>query len=296
MSRLLDRAKDFLQTERAELMAQRKDGTQFDIEVAVSPIADHGREPGIVCTMRDISAFKKVERMKDAFIANVSHELRTPITNLRLHSDLLKRNPRNHEKYSDRIHREAIRLGLIVEDLLRLARLEQGQVILRRTSFRMNELVQEYAEDRQSMAEQQELNLKLDLAANLKPIHADPGLIGQVLSVLLTNAINYTPAGGTITLATGQRRESDMLWQEVSISDTGPGITPEDHANLFVRFYRGEAGRSSGQPGTGLGLAIAKEIIERHDGRIQVYSSGIPGEGVTFTLLLPINSLPSNAH
>jgi len=109
-------------------------------------------------------------------------------------------------------------------------------------------------------------------------------MIAQVMSNLMTNAINYTPQGGAVTLTTVVRRHHDQPWVTFSVHNTGPGISAKDVPHLFERFYRGEAGRASGAPGTGLGLAICKEIVDKLDGRITVDSQ--PGQGVTFTIWL----------
>jgi signal transduction histidine kinase len=118
-------------------------------------------------------------------------------------------------------------------------------------------------------------------------VQADEGLIGQVLSILLTNAFNYTPADGQVTVSTHSYQSDGKQWAGFRVSDTGPGIAPEDQRHIFERFYRGEAGHASGVPGTGLGLAIAHEIVARHQGRIEVTSDGVPGNGTTFTVWLP---------
>jgi signal transduction histidine kinase len=109
-----------------------------------------------------------------------------------------------------------------------------------------------------------------------------------VVSILLTNALNYTPAGGHITIRSDRRQQPEQQWVGFQVQDTGLGITPADQNHLFERFFRGKVGQNSGAPGTGLGLAIAKEIMTRHDGCIEVQSSGIPGEGTTFTVWLPV--------
>ena len=103
----------------------------------------------------------------------------------------------------------------------------------------------------------------------------------------MTNAANYTPAGGQIRLATHIRSFDGQRWVGLSVKDTGPGISPEEQEQLFTRFFRGKAGYDSDVPGTGLGLAIAKEIVDRHGGQIKVDSQGIPGQGVTFEIWLP---------
>jgi Signal transduction histidine kinase len=112
-------------------------------------------------------------------------------------------------------------------------------------------------------------------------------MIGQVLSILLTNAMNYTPAPGKITIRSTIKQEEKQTWVGFSVQDTGLGLAPEDKERLFERFFRGKAGRESAAPGTGLGLAIAKEIMDRHGGRIEVQSEG-PGKGACFSVWLPL--------
>ena len=117
---------------------------------------------------------------------------------------------------------------------------------------------------------------------------ADEGLLGQVLGSLLTNALNYSPQGSAITVGTSTRQQSGMSWVGISVSDNGDGITPDEMTHLFERFYRGVAGRESGQPGTGLGLSIVHEIVERHGGQVEVESEGLPSKGATFHVWLPV--------
>jgi signal transduction histidine kinase len=108
------------------------------------------------------------------------------------------------------------------------------------------------------------------------------------LSILLSNALNYVPAGGQVTVSTHTSESGGQDWVQFSVSDTGPGIAAEEQAMVFERFTRGIAGRVSGTPGTGLGLSIAREIVDRHQGRIEVSSEGVPGKGATFTVWLPV--------
>ncbi len=283
---------------RLEAIAERRDGTTFDADLALAPVKDdseavasglavEGAVTAVVASFRDISVLKEVERMKDAFVSNVSHELRTPITSLKLNHALLKLQPENIDVSLMRMGREIERLQIIIEDLLRLSRLEQGQVELTTRPIDLLALAEQYVGDRTPMAESRELEIVLEADDDLPAIEADDGLLGQVLSVLLTNALSYTPAGGRITVrATHQMREG-VPGAILSVSDTGPGIPPDEQGHLFERFFRGEVGRNSGMPGTGLGLAIAKEIVEKHGGQIGVTSQGIEGLGSTFTVWLP---------
>jgi signal transduction histidine kinase len=111
-------------------------------------------------------------------------------------------------------------------------------------------------------------------------------MMEQAIANLLTNALNYTPAGGKVCICTSIEVREDEPWVSISVRDTGPGISGEDLPHLFERFYRGRAGRESDAPGTGLGLAIVKQVVERHHGRIEVENGAEEG-GAIFTIWLP---------
>ena len=228
-------------------------------------------------------------RIKDEFVANVSHELRTPIASLKLYHDLLRRNPQERVRYAERLERETRRLEQLVEDLLHLSRMEQGQVDLEPGPVDLNALAEQYALDRALLAEERGLRLSLDAQPGVPPVWADAQLLGQALSALLTNALNYTPRGGQVTLMTRTTTRESGQWAGIGVADTGPGIPAEEQPHLFERFYRGQAARETSAPGTGLGLSIAREIIERHGGEIEVISAGVPGQGATFIIWLPVD-------
>jgi PAS domain S-box-containing protein len=282
-------------TRRQEISACRKDGTVFDADLAIAPIIEGGSLDGLVCSIRDISVLKEVERLKDSFVSNVSHELRTPIASLKLNHDLIARDPERQGVYLSRMKREVERLSGTVEDLLNLSRLQRGRVQADFTTVDLHELAQQYLDDRTPMAVSSNLTLSLEHADDIPLVEADPGLIGQVISIVLTNAMTYTPPGGQITLRTHCKRVGIVRWAGLSVSDTGPGVPLEEMPHLFERFFRGKVGRDSGVPGTGLGLAIVQEIIDLHHGRVEVASEGIPGKGATLTFWLPETSEDTGA-
>lgn len=228
-----------------------------------------------------------LSRAKDDFVSNVSHELRTPITSLKLHLDLMRLNPGKSEVYLERLTRETKRLENIIEDLLCLSRLDQDRTELSLKLVNLNKLAQEYVIDRTPLAKKRELELSFMPMPDLPQVQADEGLWGQALSILLTNALNYTPTGGRVEVRIQANTWNGRSWAGISVIDTGPGIPIDEKARLFERFFRGSVGRSSNTPGTGLGLAITREIVEKHQGRIEVHSPG-PGEGATFSLWLPV--------
>lgn len=282
----ISQAADAGTPQRLELKAQDQRAKLFDAEIALAPIESADSGDYIVCIIRDISALKEIQRMKDNFVSNVSHELRTPISSLKVYHELLDRNPAKRAEYMERIRRETDRLDRTVKDLLQLSRIDQGQDVFLPVPIDLNDTLRAFAIDRRPLAEDKHITLNLNLIEDLPPVSADEGLIGQTISILLTNAINYTPANGEITLSTHRRAGE---WAGFSIRDTGMGINEEDRENLFKRFFRGQAAIESGVHGTGLGLALVKEIIDRHRGKIEMESSGVPGEGTTFTIWLPIN-------
>jgi signal transduction histidine kinase len=143
-------------------------------------------------------------------------------------------------------------------------------------------LAEQLVQDRVLQAQEKNLALTFEGSTDLPLVQADAGLLEQVMSILLTNAINYTLPGGQITIST----HYDDHQIGFKVRDTGLGILPEECPHLFDRFFQGAANREAKVRGTGLGLAIAKEIIDLHQGRIDVESTGIPGEGSTFSVWL----------
>ncbi|MBN1148523.1 MAG: PAS domain S-box protein [Anaerolineales bacterium] len=225
-------------------------------------------------------------RVKDEFVSNVSHELRTPIANLKLLPQLLLLRPKNAAEYIGTLEREVERLEHLVEDLLSLSRLDQERHSWNPALIDLNNLCRQYVIDRILLAANQDLRLRFEACEEKCNAQVDQGLLGQVLSILLTNAINYTQPGGEILVATCKQAYQESYWVGFSVSDNGPGISAEDQPRVFERFYRGKAGRESDASGTGLGLAIAKEIIDRHQGRIEVVSPIKDGHGTVINVWL----------
>jgi signal transduction histidine kinase len=127
----------------------------------------------------------------------------------------------------------------------------------------------------------------VEFRPDLPPVSFDEALMVQVVSNLLTNALNYTPPGGQVWVRTMYTLDGDKSWVGFSVEDTGPGVADEERDHLFERFYRGKAGHSSGASGTGLGLAIVKQVLDRHGGRIDVPKAA-PGHGAIFRVWLPV--------
>ena len=273
---------------RGELVNRRKDGTLYDAALTIAPVFDiDGQISGYVGVQSDISHQKELDRLKDEFVSNVSHELRTPIANVKLYISLLTRGkPEKYNEYLQTLRREAARLEKLIEDLLDLSRLDLGRQPMRLAPTDVNQLTAQLIGDRTALAASRQLLIDYRAENPLPFAQADPAMLSQVVSNLLTNAINYTAEGGAITVATAARTRDEQTWITITIQDTGPGISPHDRVHLFERFYRGEAGRKSGAPGTGLGLAISAQIMIKLGGSITADSQ--PGEGAAFTVWLKL--------
>jgi signal transduction histidine kinase len=232
-------------------------------------------------------------QLKTEFIANINHELRTPLTNLVLYHQMLRANPdvKTLERL-DVIGREIQRLRILIEDMLKLSRLDTGQVSFRPMPQDLNRIIQTLVGDRRIIAEERGLTLTVELQPGLPAAWLDEVMVVQVVSNLLTNALNYTPSGGQLHISTRRTVDhSGKSWVAFVVQDTGPGISPEDLPHLFDRFYRGKAGHATGVPGTGLGLAIVKQMVEKHNGRLDV-GNVTEGHGAIFTVWLPVEQEP----
>ena len=276
---------------QGEFTMQRRDGSSYEAAVTMTPILGApDDETSFVTVLHDISVLKEVDRLKSQFVSDVSHELRTPLTNIRLYLDLLERvdDKTRVARYLGTLSRESDRLANLIDDLLSLSRMDVGATPLQPRPVDLNQLLLSLAADRASLAAQQGLKLEIETDPGIPKITGDERLLGQIFTNLLTNAMNYTDEGGVITLRSRSAVNEGTPGVITEVEDTGIGIAPGEQAEIFKRFYRGTASRSTGAPGTGLGLAICEEIARRHGGNISVDSSGTPGEGSCFSVWLPI--------
>ena len=249
------------------------------------PLPD--QQSGLVVVFRDVTRFQELDSMKTQFVSDVSHELRTPLANLSLYLDLLSNESDDlkRERYQATLRRETNRLTQLIEDLLTISRLESNRISFFIKEVDVLRLLKDLAEDRTPMALQRNLQLEFVPPEKLPLALVDPRLLTQVLSNILTNALNYTQPNGQIKLTANTALADGKPWVTVSISDNGEGILPDELPHIFERFYRGSASRKTNAPGTGLGLAISQEILGRMGGKISVVSE--PGCGSTFTIWMP---------
>jgi len=228
-----------------------------------------------------------LSKMKDLFVSDVSHELRTPISSLKLYGSLLERPGEKHGQYLQAVQREVNRLEHIIESLLRLSSFDQGQIAIDFSPIDLNELVGLLINDRAILAKSRNLSLTFESCPNIPRTIVDQDLITEALSILLTNALNYTPTCGKIIVKIDTHTQDNQKWQRIHVSDSGYGIPQQEISQLFQRFFRGKIGRESGFAGTGLGLAIVKEIVTRNGGKVEAQNQGVGDTGATFSIWLP---------
>jgi two-component system, OmpR family, phosphate regulon sensor histidine kinase PhoR len=242
---------------------------------------------GAVLVFHDVTDLRRLERMRQDFVANVSHELKTPLASIKAYTETLLEWALHDEKVNVRflqqIAEQADRLDRLVLDLLSLARLESGQEVYEHRPLALAPVVRAASESHQGRAEAKRIDYRIDLVG-LDPateVSADEEAIHQILDNLIDNAFKYTPEGGRIVVS-GQLKGDDVL---LVVTDTGVGIPRADLPRIFERFYRVDKARSRELGGTGLGLAIVKHLAQSLGGRVDVTSR--LGTGSEFTVRLP---------
>ncbi|SNT14206.1 two-component system, OmpR family, sensor kinase [Asanoa hainanensis] len=260
------------------------------IETAFAARADSeaaARDAAFAAQASEARALRSEERMRQ-FVADASHELRTPLTTIRGFAELYRQGAaagslEDTARLVRRIEDEAARMGLLVEDLLLLARLDRERP-LSLSPVELRVLASEAVQAAQAMAPDRDISIEVAPRAGLLVVQADDARLRQVLGNLLTNAIIHTPQPAKITV----RLRSDGGSAIVEVVDTGQGLPPEQAERVFERFYRADAARRRDREAnsTGLGLAIVAALVRAHGGSVEVDS--VPGKGSTFRVRLPL--------
>lgn len=233
----------------------------------------------------------EMNRIKSDFLATMSHELRTPLNSILGFSDVLHEIDSLDDKqkrYVGNIRRSGALLLEMINDILDLAKMESGQMSVRPTEFRIESIISSLCDMARPLAENKNIDLEFSCEPDLPILEQDQAKIQQVLNNLLSNAIKFTPEGGRIAI-NARRDESDML--EITVEDTGIGISDSDQALVFEKFRQGTAALPGGDAmtrehsGTGLGLSIVRELCRLLGGEVTL--SSVVGKGSTFTVTLP---------
>jgi signal transduction histidine kinase/FixJ family two-component response regulator len=241
---------------------------------------------GTVTVFHDVTAFKELDAMKNDFVNMVSHELRSPMTAIKLQHEVILDGLAGEltQKQRELLSRAQAKIqGLLelINESLDIAKIEAGHRQLELVPVQLGEVLQEVGHLLEAKAADQKVVLKLAVPPDLPPVRADRRSLEEVFVNLVSNAINYSPDGGAVTIAGLSHGD----YMEVRISDTGIGIEPEEIPKIFDKFYRVKNPKARQIIGTGLGLALVKGIVEAHRGTVEVESR--LGEGSTFRVLLP---------
>ncbi|MGA2881743.1 MAG: response regulator [Bryobacteraceae bacterium] len=305
-----------------DLFAVRKDGTEFAVDINLSPLKEGAEKGHVMCVLRDVShrrnseekirtlnhnlerrsselamvneelslrnqEVERANRLKSEFLASMSHELRTPLNTILGFSELLSEQKagalnEKQKRFLTHIQHDASHLLELINDVLDLSKIEAGRLELRLEEFPMADAVTEVLTSIRPLAATKDISLESDLDPQLV-LHADRLRVKEILYNLLSNAIKFTPSGGRVWI------ESSVVDRSVCIlvGDTGMGIAPSDQQPIFESFRQASATTKGVREGTGLGLAITKRLVEHHGGRIWVESA--PGKGSRFSFTLPLS-------
>jgi signal transduction histidine kinase len=236
---------------------------------------------------RDRAHAAAAGRAKSQFLSNMNHELRTPMNAILGFSELIETKAfgtdiDKYVEYAGIIHGSGQHLLTLINDMLDLAKIEGGRLSLREDEMNIVYLLGDVVEANQTNAAKRQINLVRELDAGLPPLFADERALRQIALNLVSNALKFTQPGGTVTIFARTDNRSRILF---GVRDTGIGIAPEDHEQVFERFGRGRHDITIADQGTGLGLAIVKGFAEAHDGQVRLESA--LGIGTTLTVILP---------
>jgi two-component system phosphate regulon sensor histidine kinase PhoR len=249
------------------------------------PIIRNNVLEGAVLVFHDISELRRLERVRQDFVANVSHELRTPISSIKGYAETLLdgaiEDKDNVKEFISIIYQDSNRLANLIDDLLDLSKIESGKMKMSFEPLDIKPILDRCLGVLEKTIRTKKLSLSVDMPGKIPKVLADEKRLSQVFLNLLDNAVKYTPDGGSIKVSISL---SDKLVQ-VDIADTGIGIPEKDLSRIFERFYRVDKARSRELGGTGLGLSIVKHIVLAHNGQVWVKSE--QGLGSTFSFTIP---------
>jgi two-component system phosphate regulon sensor histidine kinase PhoR len=260
-------------------------GKERVFQAHASPFQGGGKV-GFVLVLHDISELRRLERVRRDFVANVSHELKTPLTSIQGFVETLLsgalHDEQNNVRFLRTIEANVKRLTRLVSDLLSLARIESGQLVIDSAAVDWREVLDQVLRLREPALTAKKLTLEVRGREQPLRVRGDREAMTQVLDNLVDNAIQYTPTPGRIVVRLSRKNGQGA----VAVEDTGIGIPSADLDRVFERFYRVDKARSRAAGGTGLGLSIVKNLVLRMDGEVSVAS--VEGQGSTFTVVLPL--------
>ena len=263
----------------------RRSGPPVSVGVTATPLYDdEGSLARVILNVVDITRFRQAEELKSTFVSVVSHELKTPVALIKGYAETLRREDADWDRQTVHeslgvIAEEADHLASLIDSLLQASRIQAGGLKLEPTDVQLPRLAEKAVSGFRTQTALHKF--ELDFGPDFPTVWGDPERLGEVLTNLVSNAVKYSPEGGTIWV--GGR--SDQAGVTLYVADQGIGIAPEDQDRIFDRFYRVDSGLRRRTEGTGLGLYLVKAIVEAHGGRVWVES--MPGRGSIFMFTLP---------
>ena len=272
------------ETAELEMIAVHREGRILHLDAHAAVLRSQGVPVGVEVVCRDATVRKELDRLRADFLAMIGHDIRNPLGAIFGYTEMMldSAHPvsKEHRDLLLRINTNTRTVLTLVGNFLDASKIDAGHVILERRDVDLNGVVRRTADQYMAHAQLTGIALHMNLAAELPDVCADGLQVERIVANLVTNAIKFTPRGGSVTLAT-ERLPSSVA---VSVSDTGPGIPPHEFSRIFQRYAR--SGDRS-QEGTGLGLYIVGTLVEAHGGFVTIDST--PGAGTTFTVYLPIS-------
>lgn len=268
----------------------RPDGKQIPVQVAATPrLGENGHRVGFIFVATDMTQAREFARLKDEFVGLISHELRTPLSSILGYLELMKdddEDPLSDEQlqYLGVAERNAHRLLRLVGDLLFTAQVESGRFPLTLTDVELGTVIEASVESARPVADAAAVSLVAAPRTGDVVIEGDVLRIGQAIDNLISNAIKFTPAGGSVTV--GLKHDADHV--VITVTDTGIGIPAVELSQLSTRFFRASTATKNAVPGVGLGLTITKAIVTAHGGGLDIASE--EGEGTTISMRLPLKA------
>lgn len=289
---ILELTRDSEIIEKIETSYRELEHLVFDIDTSnkhyryyLSPVTEGNNSwvKGLLILIEDITMQKKAEIMRREFSANVSHELKTPLTTMMGFAEMIKEGLINDResilKYSGMIYQEGMRLISLIEDLMRLSKIEEGINLTEKELINIKEISEEVVSILQTKSEK--YGVRLNLNTDNVEMKGNRNYISELLYNLIDNGIKYNKLGGIVNI--NIYKDHDQIY--IVVSDTGVGIPKENQDRIFERFYRVDKSRSKETGGTGLGLSIVKHITELYNGKITLKSR--VNEGTTITIRFP---------
>ena len=260
-----------------ELAIRLDDGKLLPISISMAPVRRGGDVVGAVGVVRDLSLHKELDRRRDEWSSVIAHDLRQPVNGIRLAAELIERAalPERYRAMAGRIRDDAMRLNVMIEDLLDSSRIEAKRLALTPVPTRIDEVIDVVLERLPGIA----ARVVRDIGPDAEVVVVDPGRFVQVLGNLLSNAERYSTPGTAVRISAA--REGERV--TIRVSNEGAGIAPDEILTVFDRFARTRSGRARAE-GIGLGLYLAKGLVEAHGGRMWVESQ--PGATTTFSFTL----------